>query len=198
MSASPIVTAILGGSFNPVHIGHMMVASYVAQWCDEVDEVWLSLSPVNPLKADSDSLIADTERMNMLRIACSDSKTINATDFELSLPRPSYTIDTLHYLSEKFPDRSFRWIIGSDNFDILSQWKDSDKIISEYGIIVYPRPGYPLPANMPEGVVRVDAPQSAISSTWIRNALREGRDMNYFLPQRVYEYITQHKLYSKQ
>lgn len=197
MSRRPIITAVLGGSFNPIHIGHTMVASYIAQWCEDVDEVWLSLSPMNPLKSESHTLISDVARMDMLRIACQASDVVSPTDIELSLPRPSYTIDTLRHLSRLYPERRFKWIIGSDNFDILNRWKDADEIISEYGLIVYPRPGYPVSSHFPEGVAGVNAPMTDISSTWVRDAISQGRDVNYFLPSGVYEYIVKNNLYSK-
>lgn len=196
MPHSPIVTAVLGGSFNPIHTGHTMVASYISQWCEGVDEVWLSLSPMNPLKSESHTLISDEDRMAMLLTACRGSKIIRPTDVELSLPRPSYTIDTLRHLSSLYPERRFKWIIGSDNFDILHRWKDADTIISEYGLIVYPRPGYPLPHRLPAGVTSVEAPTADISSTWIREAIKHGHDVNYFLPSGVYEYIVKNKLYT--
>ena len=109
---------ILGGSFNPVHIGHMMLASYLQQFTD-LDEVWLTLSPLNPLKAGSDELIPDITRLRMLELAIGDTKGLNICDYELSMPRPSYTINTLRYLAKRFPRHKFKLIIGSDNWKIF-------------------------------------------------------------------------------
>lgn len=199
MSDRRHTVALLGGTFNPVHVGHMMVASYVAQWCREIDEVWLVLSPLSPLKVDSKNLIAsDADRYEMLRIATSGSTVLKASDVELHLPRPSYTFDTLTHLSGKYPDYSFKWIIGSDNLSIIDKWYRSSEIIRHYGLIVYPRPGYPvkdIPAHLSEYIQMVDSPTVDLSSTWIRKAIAQGRDVNFFLPSGVYEYIKSNKLY---
>lgn len=186
---------ILGGSFNPVHIGHVMIASYMRQF-EGFDEVWLMLSPLNPLKATSTELIPDVSRLNMLEVALKDADGVKVSDIELSMPRPSYTINTLRYLSKRYPRHTFRLIIGADNWKIFSQWKDSEKIIDDYGVTVYPRPGYPLPPIYDSNVdVVTAAPTAEISSTWLRNALARGKDMRFFLPPGVAEYISEHKLY---
>lgn len=185
---------ILGGSFNPVHIGHMMLASYLQQVSD-LDEVWLTLSPLNPLKADSDELIPDIDRLKMLEIALGDTKGLCICDFELTMPRPSYTINTLRFLAKRYPRHNFKLIIGSDNWRIFDQWKDSESIISEFGVIVYPRPGYPVGNIYVDGVDVVNAPVADVSSTFIRKAISKGIDVTYFLPNGVYDYIKQYKLY---
>lgn len=185
---------VLGGSFNPVHIGHMMLASYIQQFTD-LDEVWLSLSPLNPLKAGSDELIPDLIRLKMLELAIGNTSGLNICDYELSMPRPSYTINTLHYLAKRYPRHNFKLIIGSDNWKIFDQWKDHEAIISEFGVIVYPRPGYPVGTIYDDGVDVVNAPMADISSTFIRKALARGWNINYFLPQGVYDYIIKNNLY---
>lgn len=186
---------ILGGSFNPVHIGHLMIASYLRQF-EGFDEVWLMLSPLNPLKATSTELIPDVSRLRMLDVALKDADGIKVSDIELSMPRPSYTINTLRYLSKRYPRHTFRLIIGADNWKIFSQWKDSEKIIDDYGVTVYPRPGYTLaPIYDPNVDVVTMAPTAEISSTWLRKALAHGKDMRFFLPPGVAEYISENGLY---
>ncbi|MCH5245128.1 MAG: nicotinate-nucleotide adenylyltransferase [Muribaculaceae bacterium] len=185
---------ILGGSFNPVHIGHVMLASYLTQFTS-LDSVWLTLSPLNPLKANSSELIPDVQRLNMLAIATKNAPGIEICDIELSMPRPSYTINTLDFLCKKYPGRQFKLIIGSDNWKIFEQWRDYRRIIDQYGVIVYPRPGYPLPSLYEDGVDVIDAPVFNISSTFIRRAVAKGFDMTFFLPSGVFDYIKKNRLY---
>lgn len=184
---------ILGGSFNPVHVGHMILASYLSQW-NYVDKVWLTLSPCNPLK-DAGGLLPDMKRLGMLSIACRNAPGLDICDIELAMPRPSYTINTLDLLAGRYPDKSFKLIIGSDNWAIFDKWRDSQRILDEYGVIVYPRPGYPVAQGHVDGMEVVDAPTVNLSSTFIRNAIAKGRNMEYFLPAGVYKYIVDHKLY---
>ncbi len=185
---------ILGGSFNPVHIGHMMLASYMQQY-GGFDEVWLSLSPLNPLKANPEELIPDVQRLNMLDIALGNTKGLKVCDIELSMPRPSYTINTLRYLEKRYPRHLFKLIIGSDNWKIFDQWKGAEEIKSDFGVVIYPRPGYNVGTIYDDGVDVVTAPTADISSTFIRKGLARGKDMNYFLPAGVYEYIKNNGLY---
>ena len=185
---------ILGGSFNPVHIGHLMLASYLSQF-GGLDEVWLTLSPLNPLKVGSDELIPDLTRLKMLEIATGDTRGLNVCDYELAMPKPSYTINTLRYLAKRYPRHSFKLVIGSDNWKIFNQWKDHESILSHFGVIVYPRPGYPVGTIYEDGVDVVNAPTANISSTFLRKAIAKGLDMKYFLPPGVFEYIKENKLY---
>lgn len=187
---------IMGGSFNPVHIGHIVVADYIAQEC-KLDEVWLVLSPLNPLKAAlTDQLIDDSARFDMLKIAAAASPRLAACDIELTMPRPSYTIDTLHRLSKLYPDYSFTLIIGSDNWEIFPRWRSGDEILRDYGVVVYPRPGHAIDyATVTDDVTIVDAPQFEVSSTFIRWAISAGYDMTLLLPAGVIDYITAHGLY---
>jgi nicotinate-nucleotide adenylyltransferase len=184
---------ILGGSFNPVHIGHLILASYLSQW-GYVDKVWLTLSPQNPLK-DPRSLISDIKRLNMLHRATKNIDFIQTCDIELSMPRPSYTIDTLDTLAKRYPGKKFKLIIGSDNWAIFDKWKDSERILDEYGVIVYPRLGYPTPSHIIDGMEVADAPVIDISSTFIRSAVAAGRNVEFLLPPGVYKYIIDSKLY---
>lgn len=185
---------LLGGSFNPVHIGHMMLASYLVQW-SYVDKVWLLLSPRPPLK-DPGELLPDMKRLAMLSIAAKGADDIDICDIELSMPRPSYTINTLDLLADRYPDNRFKLIIGSDNWRIFDQWKEAQRILDDYGVLVYPRPGYPVMRDDTAGMELVDAPMVHISSTFIRNAIAKGKNMSYFLPNGVYKYISENHLYS--
>lgn len=186
---------ILGGTFNPVHIGHIILATYLRQW-NYVDRVWMMLSPLNPLKNGQD-ILPDNIRMDMLRIATAATPDIEPCDIELSLPRPSYTIDTLRTLSQRFPDKHFRLIIGSDNALIFDKWRDYRSILDRYDVIVYPRPGYPVDtASLYPQMQAVDAPIVEISSTMIRQAVSAGRNIEPMLPPGVYKYITRHQLYT--
>lgn len=189
---------ILGGSFNPVHIGHLMLASYLTQW-GYVDQVWLTLSPQNPLK-DPAVLIPDTKRLAMLNLAIKGADRIDVCDIELTMPTPSYTVDTLDLLAKRYPDKKFKLIIGSDNWAIFDRWREFRRILDYYGVIIYPRPGYPVTREEVRrlfGVTLAEAPTVNISSTFIRQAVAEGRDMTYFLPAGIPKYIADHKLYLK-
>ncbi len=196
MSGGKKLIGLLGGSYNPVHIGHTMIASYLVQW-GYVDQVWLTLSPRNPLKNPND-LIPDLKRLAMLNIALRGAKNLDLCDIELSMPTPSYTINTLDLLASRHPDKQFKLIIGSDNWAIFDHWKDSQRRLDDYGVIVYPRPGYPVANRFVDGMEVVDAPTANISSTFVRNAIAKGRNMEYFLPAGVYKYIVDNKLYISQ
>ena len=184
---------ILGGSFNPVHMGHLMLASYLSQW-GYVDKVWLTLSPCNPLK-NPGQLIPDMKRLAMLNLATKNKTGIETCDIELSMPRPSYTIDTLTTLAHRYPTKRFKLIIGSDNWRIFDKWRENQRILDEFGVIVYLRPGYPVDNISIDGLEVVDAPGINISSTFIRHAIERGRDMNIFVPAGVYKYIKDNNLY---
>ncbi len=184
---------IFGGSFNPVHIGHMIVASYLTQW-NFVDKVWLNLSPQNPFK-DGDSLIPDIKRLAMLRIACQDVPDVQICDIELSMPRPSYTINTLRLLSKRYPKKKFKLVIGADNWNAFDKWRDHEEILDEFGVLVYPRPGKQIQNRYVDGMDVVNSPSIDISSTFIRNAIAKGRDVRCFLPPGVYQYIIENNLY---
>lgn len=189
------VIGVFGGSFNPVHTGHMILASYLAQW-GGMDSVVLMLSPSNPFKAGQPGIAGADHRLRMLRIAAGSNPFLRVSDIQLSLPTPSYTIDALDALAARFPDTQLRCIIGSDSWEGFSGWKDHSRIISDYGVVIYPRPGYDIGSStLPSGVRLVDAPMVEISSTFIRKALAAGHDMDYFLPSGVFDYIKRHSLY---
>ena len=180
---------IFGGSFNPVHNGHIELAKALVG-TGIVDSVWLTLSPLNPLKAHPEELVPDSARLDMLRLATEGVPGLKVCDIELSLPRPSYTINTLQALSEKYPDTKFRLVIGSDNMLIFDRWKDHEEIMRRFTPIVYPRPGYPC-----EGTV--DLPVYDISSTFIRQQIRSGKAAGALLAPEVINYIRRHGLYQE-
>mgnify|MGYP001628391531 CR=1 FL=1 len=185
---------IFGGSFDPIHNGHAMVANYASQWLD-LDEVWLMVSPLNPLKSGSRPA-ADFHRLAMARLVAEDCRGVKVSDFEFSRPVPSYTYSTLCALRTKYPENSFSLIIGSDNWLDFSRWRDHEKIIEEFGLYIYLRPDYSIEASLPENVrLMRNAPQAQISSTFVRGAVKEGRNLNFFLPVKVFEYIMKNNLY---
>lgn len=187
--------ALMGGSFNPVHIGHLMVADYVRQVA-RLDEVLMCVSPLNPLKSGNNDLASDSDRMDMLRIACSGRQGLTPCDIELTMPRPSYTIDTLHRLEKRYPDAGISIIIGSDNWLLFDRWRASAEIIERYGVIIYPRPGYDVDmTTLPANATVIEAPTVDLSSTFLRERLAQGLDMNIFMPAGVYDYIKTQKLY---
>ena len=187
------VIGIFGGSFNPVHNGHIMLAQYLAQH-SHLDEVWLTLSPQNPLKI-SNSLLDDNHRLAMLKLAIENQPQLKVCDIELEMPRPSYTINTLDELSRRYPNYKFNVVIGGDNWNIIDRWKDYQRIINEYGVVIYPRPGYELSQTDKHNVVVVNAPLADISSTQIREAIAKYDEVGHLLPQGVAEYINKHNLY---
>lgn len=188
---------ILGGSFNPIHIGHCILASYIRQNSLEIDEVWMNISPQNPLKQEIDTDY-DRHRVQMVKLATDGRTGLKICDIEFSLPKPSYTIRTLDELSEQYPEHRFSLIIGSDNWFCFDKWKESERIIEEYGVIVYPRPGYPLEKfSESKNVTFVNAPQIDISSTMIRQSIKHGMSLDFFLPDKVLDYIKKNKLYTE-
>lgn len=186
---------IFGGSFDPIHSGHAIIANYASQWIG-LDEVWLMVSPQNPFKQDSD-LSPEEMRCEMAELVARDCDNVKVSRFEMSLPRPSYSYRTLSLLKEAYPQHEFTLIIGSDNWQEFGRWRDNEKIIEEFEILIYPRPGYEIDAaTLPLGVrVMDEAPQVFISSTFVRQSVKEGKNVNFFIPPRVYEYIRKHNLY---
>lgn len=198
---------IFGGSFDPVHIGHVNLAKYVLDHTD-LDEVWLMVSPRNPLK-DHGPIATDRQRLEMARLAVKDIPGLQVSDFEFHLPIPSYTYKTLTELKKSYPEHDFRLIIGGDNWASIEKWKNPDKILSEFGIIVYPRPNeeIPVPSNPKfiiddsSLVILKKAPQMPVSSTEIRHLLASRQptltpDPSLItLDHKVLDYINSHHLY---
>jgi len=183
------------GSFNPIHSGHLIIANYMAHYTD-LDEVWLVISPHNPLKK-KDTLANQFDRLEMVNLALESAEKLRACSIEFSLPQPSYTIDTLTHLAERHPDIRFTLIMGSDNLISLRKWKNYELILRDYRILVYPRPNYAAPpewANHPS-VTITDTPVMEISSTFIRQAVKAGRNIRYFVPDSVIDFIESKSLY---
>lgn len=194
MEDKKIRTGIFGGSFNPIHIGHLALANYLCE-NDEVDEIWFLVSPQNPFKQNM-TLLDDNIRLCLVKAAIEGYPKFHASDFEFSLPKPSYTVNTLEKLSETYPEREFYLIIGADNWAVFDKWKSPEKILSNHHILVYPRKGYEINSeSLPINVKAVDTPILEISSTFIRESIAEGKDIRYFLHPSVYEFIIKNRLF---
>jgi nicotinate-nucleotide adenylyltransferase len=190
------------GSFNPIHIGHIAIAGYMTEFAG-LDEVWFVVSPHNPLKK-KETLLADHQRLYMAQIAIGDNTRLKASDIELRLPVPSYTIDTLAYLREKFPKNRFCLVMGEDNLYTLHKWKNAEELIKKYPVYVYPRPDSVKPASAlldqilsVAEIHQVAAPLMDISGTFIREGIKNRKDMSYFLPPLVWKYIKEMHFYEK-
>ena len=187
---------IYGGSFNPIHKGHtQLAASIVAQGL--VDELWLMVSPLNPLKSGEVSDIAEYEhRLRMAELATEGIEGVNVSDFERHLPLPSYTINTLGELQKAYPEHEFVLVIGADNWEQFPRWYHADEIIEKYHILIYRRPGCEIDeTTLPASVQVVDTPLYDVSSTQIRESVKKGRMMCRWLDEKVTRYIKRHQLY---
>ena len=186
---------LYGGSFNPIHKGHTSLAqSLVDQGL--VDEVWLLVSPLNPLKQTSGDIAAYEHRLRMAELACKGHKGLRVSDFESHLPIPSYTITTLDAIAATYPQHTFSLVIGADNWDSFHRWYKADEIIANYTILVYNRSGYPLDeANLPPSVKVVNTPLYDISSTQIREAIKKGERPTDWLSPKVLRYISESRIY---
>lgn len=189
-------TGLFFGSFNPIHNGHLMMANHLVEFTD-LDQIWFVVSPQNPLKEKS-GLAPDYDRLEMVRRTIDDDPRFRVSDIEMQLPRPSYTIHTLTYLSEKYPERHFVLIVGGDNLQYFHKWKNPEQILSHYQLYVYSRPGFEGGEFADHPSVKiVEAPLIEVSSSYIREALRQGHDVRYFLHTEVYKYIMKEGLYLK-
>jgi len=183
------------GSFNPIHIGHLILANYILEHSD-MQELWFVVSPQNPFK-DKKSLLKDHNRLDMVQLAIKNYPKMRASNVEFSLPTPSYTIDTLTYLQEKHPDYSFSLIMGEDNLKSLHKWKNYELLLKNHQIIVYPRilgEDISTPLNVTElknheNIHQIDAPIIELSATEIRNMIKEGKNTRPMLPPEVFEYL---------
>jgi nicotinate-nucleotide adenylyltransferase len=187
-------TGLFFGSFNPIHSGHLMIAAYMVEYA-RLDQVWFVVSPHNPLKEKS-TLLADNHRLFMVNLAIEDDPRFRSSSIEFKLPQPSYTIDTLTYISEKFPGKEFVLIAGSDNLPTFHKWKNHEELLKQYHIYIYPRPiTIASPYDHHPSIEKVDAPLITISSSFIRKGIHDGKNMRYFLPERVWKYIEEMHFY---
>jgi len=195
-------TGLFFGSFNPIHIGHMAIANYIVEYTS-LDEIWFVVSPHNPLKEKA-TLLDDRNRLYMVRLAVEDDPRFRACDIEFSLPKPSYTIDTMAFLTEKYPGREFSLIMGEDNLCTLHKWKNPEELVKRYHIYIYPR----MNAGKKEDqtlkkilsladITTVNAPVMEISGTFIRDAVKDGKDIGWYMPAPVWKYIQEMHYYEK-
>ena len=190
------------GSFNPIHIGHIAIAGYMTEFTP-MDEIWFVVSPQNPLKK-KETLLDDYQRLHMANLGIGENDRMRASDIEFKLPVPSYTINTLAYLREKYPDHIFCLVMGEDNLYTLHKWKNIEELISKCSIYVYPRPEARRPSSAlldtilsKASVHYVKAPLMDISGTFIRNGIKKGKNMSYYLPAPVWKYIEEMHFYQK-
>lgn len=188
-----IRTALFGGTFNPLHNGHLAIAQSVLEQ-GLADEVWILITPCNPWKKDQ-ALLDDRLRYNMVAQAVKDMDGVHASDYEFKLDKPSYTANTLRHISADYPDREFILAIGADNWVKFHNWREADFILKNYPIIVYPRQGYPI-ENVSGNVTLLDCPLMDISSTQIRQMVQDGTPINEFVPASVARTILEKKLYT--
>lgn len=184
------------GSFNPIHVGHMILANYMASFTD-LDEVWFVVSPHNPLKEKA-SLLHQNQRLHMVNLAIENIPCFKSSNIEFNLPQPSYTINTLVHLKEKFPKHQFSLIIGEDNLQGFKKWKNYEEILNKYHLYVYPRPSCDSSEfkNHPS-VTFTNAPLVDISSTFIRQSIKDKKDVSLFMPKPVAAYVSEMNFYKK-
>lgn len=175
------------GSFNPIHIGHLIIANHIAYGTD-LNEVWFIVSPQNPLK-ESASLLNEQHRYSLVKIAVEDEKKLKVNNVEFLMPKPSYTIDTLIYLSEKYTQHNFSLIIGSDSYLNFNKWKNYEQIILNYNILIYQRPSFPIKTDLPESIKIIHAPLLDISSTQIRKNIKDKKSIRYLVTDKVMDEI---------
>lgn len=184
------------GSFNPIHIGHMAIANYMVEFTD-MDQLWFVVSPHNPLK-EKKSLLSQQQRLYMVNAAVEDFPKFKSSNIEFDLPQPSYTVNTLAHLKEKYPQHTFSLIIGQDNLVTFDKWKNHEEILRQFKLFVYPRPNCEKSKfDTHPSVVFTKAPMMDISSTFIRNAIKEKKDVRLFLPEKVWEYVESMNFYKK-
>lgn len=183
------------GSFNPIHTGHLIIAEYMATRTD-LEQVWFVVSPHNPLKLRS-TLAKDFDRLHMVRLAIEDNPRLQASNIEFSLPKPSYTIDTMAYIHEKYPQHQFSLIMGSDNLGSIQKWKNYELLLERYTIHIYKRESGTLASPLPTGAdIRLyDVPMMDISSTFIRQSIAAGLSVRYMVPESVYQFLDGSSLY---
>lgn len=185
------------GSYNPIHIGHLAIANYMVEFTG-IDQLWFVVSPQSPHKK-KNNLLDDYQRLEMVHRAVEGDDRLRASNIEFNLPKPSYTVDTLAYLKDQHPKYDFVILMGSDNLENFHKWKNFESIVENYGIIVYPRPGFDASKVQKHKniVVAGEAPLMEISSSFIRHAIRDGKDVRHFLPPKTWEYLEEMNFYRK-
>lgn len=190
------------GSFNPIHIGHLAIAGYMTEFAG-LGQIWFVVSPHNPLKM-KETLLDDYQRLYMTQLAIGDNDRLRASDIEFRLKLPSYTIDTMAYVQEKYPANEFCLVMGEDNLYTLHKWKNAEELVKRYQIYYYPRTDTSKPSSPVldhilsiARIQRADAPRMDISGTFIRNGINQGKDMSYFVPAAVWKYIKEMHFYEK-
>jgi nicotinate-nucleotide adenylyltransferase len=182
------------GSFNPIHVGHLIIANTMLEE-EAIDEVWFIVSPQNPFKKQK-TLAHEFDRIDLVEAAIADHFHMKASDIEFNMPKPSYTSDTLAYLTDKYPDYHFKLIIGEDNLKSFPKWKNHEVILEEFGLLVYPRPNAkPSPLKEHPNVKFIEAPMMDISATFIRKSIKNNKSVKYLVPESVLESIKAKKLY---
>ncbi len=181
------------GSFNPIHIGHLAIANYMVEFSD-MEKLWFVVSPQNPFK-EKKSLLAEHHRLRLVEVAIEDDLRFKTSNIEFHMPKPSYTIDTLAYLKEKYSEHEFVLIMGEDNLKGLHKWKNYEEILKQHQIYVYPRDYKTLHKNLYDNVIVVDAPLMEVSSSFIRKAIQNKQDVSYFMNSKVAEYIKEMHFY---
>lgn len=185
------------GSYNPIHIGHLAIANYMVEYTD-IDQLWFVVSPQNPFKKKA-NLLEDYHRLEMVERAIEGDDRFRASNIEFNLPKPSYTIDTLTYIQERYPNHSFKILMGSDNLKSFPKWKNFEMIIKNYGVIVYPRPGFDKSETKQLRNIEIadKTPMMEISSSFIRQAIKEGKDIRHFMPEKSWKYLDEMNFYKK-
>lgn len=186
---------IFGGSFNPIHTGHAIIAKHIMQH-GGLDQLWLMVSPQNPLKQGHE-MASDVDRLRMTEMVSHHIDGVVTSAFEFQLPRPSYTIDTLNALQQKFPDHEFHLVIGADNWADWEKWRAHDEIVKRFHVLIYPRLGYEvvIPPALTDHVSLIDAPIIEVSSTLVRQLINDGVSARFYVPDEVEQYITRKHLY---
>ena len=181
------------GSFNPMHLGHKVIASYMVEFSD-LDKVIFIVSPQNPFK-EKKSLLSQHHRLQIIRAEVNDNNKLDVSDIEFKMPQPSYTIDTLVRLKENYPKNEYALIIGADNLKRFHKWKNYEQILEDYSIYVYPRPGFEI-NNSHKNIHIVDGvPQMEISASFIRSSIKEEKDVSYLMPEKAWQYIDEMNFY---
>ena len=183
------------GSFNPMHVGHKIIASYLAEFSD-LGKVLFIVSPQNPLKQKK-TLLDQNHRLQIIRAEVQDNPKLAVSDIEFSMPQPSYTIDTLVRLKEEHPENDYSLIMGADNLQNFHKWKNYEQISEDYSIYVYPRHGYEVEGSHQNIHLIEGVPQMEISASFIRNSIQQGKDISYLLPEKAWKYTDEMNFYKK-